>query len=311
MTRRPQSGKRSSDKRRQEARNFPWLLFLGAFALFGVYLFIHYAFVPDKESLPLPVEDDGGVSARRPSPAPAVGKTPTGLPLPEGRFDLAIVLDDFGDDLEIARRAVLLPRAVTFAVLPFLRYSNEISALAAAAGHEVILHLPMEPHNYPAQDPGEGALLLGAADEDILLNFTEALDHVPAAVGVNNHMGSAFTEDADRMRFLLSRFNALGLFFLDSRTSPHTVGEKVARELGVPCARRDVFLDNAADPKAIAGQFRELLELAQNQGHALAIGHARPLTVTMLPDLLAGAREAGFNLVPVAEYIRRHGEKKR
>src|SRR4029079_18505840 len=114
---------------------------------------------------------------------------------------------------------------------------------------EILLHLPMEPKN--GEDPGPGALLQGMSDEELKEKTLAALRAVPGAVGVNNHMGSKLSEEEGPMTAVLRILAARGLFFLDSRTSAQTVGYKVARELGVPAAERQVFLDSDSHPQAL------------------------------------------------------------
>ena len=116
---------------------------------------------------------------------------------------VAIVIDDFGPNLEIAKRFLELPIAITFSILPHQRYSQEIAELAHANHRQVILHMPMEPQGYPKVQPGKGALLLSMSREAVQQSLNNALDATPHVTGINNHMGSRFTENAALMKTVL------------------------------------------------------------------------------------------------------------
>jgi uncharacterized protein len=219
----------------------------------------------------------------------------------DGVARVAIVIDDVGFEerpiLELA--GIGLP--LTFAILPYQRYSRSLSARLRAAGHEVILHLPMEPRAFPRRDPGEGAVDEGMAPGEIETVVLRDIEEVPGVVGVNNHMGSRATADPLVMRAVLGVVRRQGLYFLDSRTTSDTVAYDTARALGVPAVERSVFLDDRREASYIEGQVRELLRKARERGSALAIGHPDPVTVEVLKrsaDLLRGAE---VRMVPASE----------
>jgi polysaccharide deacetylase 2 family uncharacterized protein YibQ len=138
---------------------------------------------------------------------------------------------------------------------------------------------------------------------ELRVSTRRALDAVPGAVGVNNHMGSALSEDGAAMAAVLEVVHALGLFFLDSRTSPASVGFASARDLGVPAAERRVFLDGDRDAAAIRGEFRRLLALADDGSAAIAIGHPYPETLEVLAEEIPRATALGYRFVTVSEVI--------
>jgi polysaccharide deacetylase 2 family uncharacterized protein YibQ len=139
------------------------------------------------------------------------------------------------------------------------------------------------------------------ADAELRKTLADDLDAVPNATGVNNHMGSVLTANADAMRVVMGELAQRRLFFLDSRTTAKTVAYRLAREAGVPSAERDVFLDDIAEKKAIAAQLARLEALAQRHGTAVAIGHPYPETVESLLEWLPTLAEKDLALVPASQ----------
>ena len=217
---------------------------------------------------------------------------------------VAIVIDDFGEDVRIAKEFLNLPLPITLSVLPHLPYTKEIARLAVERGYEVILHLPMQPKSYPETDPGPGALLISMNDYDIYRILSGDLDEDPYIIGVNNHMGSQFTEDKDKMKIVLSEIQRRGLFFLDSFTTPNSVGYLLAKQLGIPCARRDVFLDHKPNREFIVNQIKELIHKAKIQGSAIAIGHPHTITLEILKQQAHVFEEQGIMVVKLSELVK-------
>jgi hypothetical protein len=221
--------------------------------------------------------------------------------LPENHGRLAIVIDDLGNNREAAQQLADLPAAITLAVIPFTPYAEEAERLALRAGKEVVLHMPMEPQDYPHTDPGPGALLSAMSDADLERALLSALQEVPHAVCVNNHMGSALTEDPAAMAAVMQTLKARGLCFLDSRTSAHSLAQDQAEQAGVPAARRDVFLDNDRRPYAIRRRLLELSRLAHRHGRAVGIGHPYPETIQVLAETLPHLQKLGYEVVPLSQ----------
>ncbi|MEW5725633.1 MAG: divergent polysaccharide deacetylase family protein, partial [Thermodesulfobacteriota bacterium] len=213
--------------------------------------------------------------ARAAKPAPPEEK-------PRARPRAALIIDDFGLSLDQARCFLELECPVAFSILPFLDHSEDVARLAHGKGCPVMLHLPMEPDQYPQVDPGRGALLTSMSRPEIEAKTKAALQAVPFAVGVNNHMGSKFTEDRTRMDWVLSELKKEKVFFVDSRTSNHSVAYDEARRLGLPATKRTVFLDNVPEPQAIRVQLRKLIAQAGRPGGVVGIGHVYPVTCQVL-----------------------------
>jgi polysaccharide deacetylase 2 family uncharacterized protein YibQ len=140
--------------------------------------------------------------------------------------------------------------------------------------------------------------------QELTARIEAALQAMPFARGVNNHMGSRLTESRTTMQTVLQSVKRHKLFFLDSRTSKDSLAYQVAQELGVPTARRQVFLDNEAEPGKITQQLQRLIILAQQQGSAIAIGHPYPATVQVLQQHVPALRRAGIEIVPISRLVR-------
>ncbi len=218
---------------------------------------------------------------------------------------VAIIMDDLGRDLETARALLAIDLPVTFAILPGEARAVQVATLAHRAGREVLIHIPMEPQSYPATNPGKDALLLGQTPEEIRRRFQGFVERVPYAVGGNNHMGSRFTEYREGMEVVLAAMKEAGLFFVDSRTTGHSVALAEARRAGVPAAGRDLFLDNVQDVELIAREIRKLVVVAGRQGQAVGICHPYAQTLEALRREAPYLRQQQVELVPVSMLLAR------
>ena len=216
---------------------------------------------------------------------------------------IAIVIDDLGLDRGIARRLAAMDGPLTFSFLPYAGGLQSQVDMVKARGHEVLLHLPMEPHSSDA-DPGPHALYLGLSDEETLERMVWNLARIRGYVGVNNHMGSEYTENASYMGIVLSAIGAQGLMFLDSRTSARSVAGLLASRMGIATAERDVFLDNERNRAAILSALAQTERIAGDRGFAVAIGHPYPETLAALESWMEGLEGRGFVLVPITVIVR-------
>ena len=215
---------------------------------------------------------------------------------------IAIVIDDLGLNARRTQAAIALPPPLT---LSFLAYGTDLAGLtgsARAAGHELLVHVSMQPSD-PAIDPGPNALTVDLDGPEILRRLRWALNSFDGYVGINNHMGSRFTADAQGMDIVLGELRSRGLLFLDSFTSGRSVGFERARSQRVPAAIRHVFLDNDRSAAAIEAALREVERVAESGGVAVAIGHPYPETLAALEAWLPTLSEAGFAQVPLSATI--------
>jgi polysaccharide deacetylase 2 family uncharacterized protein YibQ len=231
----------------------------------------------------------------QPLPTPPPGEAP-------GRPRLAIIIDDCGQWLATERGFVELPFPVTLSVLPHVRYGSEIAQEAGAAGKGVMLHLPMQ--TISGRYPGPGTITTTMPDDAIRSEVSDDLAALPEAQGLNNHEGSLATQDPRVMGDVIDVLAHDRRFFIDSRTSAASVGEKIAHERGVPTAGRNVFLDNVDDEAAVAAQLRRALDIARAGGSAIAIGHPRPATLAAVRELGTQARAEGVDLTLASDLVR-------
>jgi polysaccharide deacetylase 2 family uncharacterized protein YibQ len=192
---------------------------------------------------------------------------------------------------------------LTLSFLPYGRDAPALAILARQRGHEIMLHMPMQPVG--GENPGPQALSADLGESEIRLRVGAALDRFGDAIGLNNHMGSRFTTEKRLLRPVMDELAARGLVFLDSRTSGASQGARAAEESGVPAALRDVFLDNDLSAEAIARQLEEVERLARRRGFAVAIGHPHDATLAALSVWLPGLSARGLQAVPVSTVIRR------
>lgn len=211
---------------------------------------------------------------------------------------VAIVIDDLGLLEAATESAIALDPSFTLSFLPYGEKAGDLAAKARAAGHEVLLHMPMEPDG--PVDPGPDALLTSLAADEIRARLGAALERVPQAMGLNNHMGSRFTADAEAIAVVLDEVSARGMMMLDSVTTPDSVIGDLAEALDVPNSARDVFLDNDRDPALINQQLDELERLARATGRAIALCHPYRETIAVLRAWLPAAERRGIRLVPLS-----------
>ncbi len=198
---------------------------------------------------------------------------------------IAIVIDDFGNGMKGTDEMLNLPVKLTVAIMPFLPSTKKDAESAHAKGHDVIVHMPMEPIRGRASWLGPGAILTSLTDDEIRRRVEAAIDDVPYAIGMNNHMGSRATADERVMRIVLQVCKERGLFFLDSRTSWKTVVPKVAKELGVPLLQNDVFLDDVNTRSHVLRQISAVRKELAKRSTCVVIGHVGPTGLTTSGEL--------------------------
>jgi len=215
---------------------------------------------------------------------------------------IALIIDDIGQTLSGARQFLQYNVPITFAVLPRLAKTEQAAMEIHDLGHKIMLHQPMEPLNGDL-DPGPGALYVGDEAEKILRVLAENIEDVPFAEGVNNHMGSRFTACGKEVHEVLSVVKDKGLFFVDSRTSNRSKAYKTARQLHMPAAYRNIFLDNQLEETYILSQLRHLKRISLRYGHAIGIGHPFPETSRAIGLFLKDMNDSGISLVHVTDLI--------
>ena len=233
---------------------------------------------------------------------PPVVPLPKPKPPAEALPKVAIIIDDLGYDRRIAQKFLDLDAGLTFAVLPLAPHTRLIAATIFKKGGELMLHLPMEPLEYPSVDPGPGALLSSMSADDLIAQLRENLSDVPGIKGVNNHMGSKLTAESARLYQVFSVLKQEGLFFIDSRSTAETVGRPSARLFQLPFAERDVFIDHVQDPELIRLRVKELIQIARKNGEAIGIAHPSKTTLRILEEMLPMLKKE-VQLVPASHVV--------
>lgn len=256
---------------------------------------------------PPPAAENAPTEYLHPDPQPSSAvKEPWPRPVKEPQQpSLAIVIDDVGQSLDLVPAFLDLNSPMTYAVIPFLPESVSAADLIHARGMPVILHLPMEPLNFPENDPGSGAILTSLSKREVQKRARKAMEAIPHLEGFNNHMGSKATASPEVMQWVMAAAKKKNLYFLDSRTNAATVGFVEARKAGLPTLQRDTFLDDTDDVEAVKVQLQKAADRAKREGFSVAIGHIKPNTLEALRQTLPELKNQGIRLVTLTELMGR------
>jgi polysaccharide deacetylase 2 family uncharacterized protein YibQ len=262
---------------------------------------------PPEAPPPPPPEPAQTALAPPPRPAPAPGtaawrRFAVASGPEDGRPMIAIVIDDMGLDRRHSAAVLELPAPLTLSYMTYAEDLGEQTEQARRHGDEIMLHVPMEPLA-PHIDPGPNALRVSQDDAEIRRRLDWGLGRIDGITGINNHMGSRFTQSTEGMGVVMAALRERGLFFLDSRTTPHSVGLAQAEAAGVPHAGRDIFLDDDMAAPAVAGELAKTEAVARRNGVAIAIGHPHEATIAELRRWLPLVAGRGFRLVPMSAVI--------
>ncbi len=222
-----------------------------------------------------------------------------------GRPMIAIVIDDLGLNRINARRTIALPPPLTLAFTTYAEGLEPMTAAARTVGHELMVHVPMEPED-TSYDAGENVLTTDLAPADVSRRLEWALGRFEGYVGINNHMGSKFTGSPVGMAQVMTELRSRGLLFLDSKTSSDSVGIGLAARMAVAHTSRDVFIDNEPENMdSIRRQLDKLEDIARRRGAAVGIGHPHDTTLEVLAQWLTEVEKRSFVLVPISAIVQR------
>ena len=217
---------------------------------------------------------------------------------------IAIVVTGLGHSSEAARSAIQgLPGPITLAFSPYSRHLDEWIRLARIAGHEVLMHVPMEPIQFPDDDPGPNTLLTSLKPSDNYQRLLWALGRGVGYVGVVSHKGSRFTADNRHMQPVLAALNRRGLLFVDSRTSTRSATADIATTIGLPWTIGTHRIDPRFAREPIDARLRELETVARKYGSAVGIGSVSPVTFERIAAWVNGVKRRGFVLAPVSAVV--------
>ena len=240
--------------------------------------------VIEKPALAVPVPIPGAVSK----------------PMPK----IAIVIDDLGIDISRTARTIKLKGPLTLSFMTYASGLPKQTKAARNAGHELWMHIPMEPGS-PDIDPGPNVLLTGLPKEELRASIQWNLNQFSGHVGINNHMGSRFTANLEGIRLVMEELKKRDLMFLDSITSGRSVAQRAAREAGVPFIGRNIFIDHLDETPEIIKRLAEVERLARKSGYAVAIGHPREKTLRVIGPWLDTIESKDFRLVPLSALIKK------
>jgi len=252
-------------------------------------------------------EKSAKVIEKSQAPEKRIDELATSLSLKDSansKIKIAIVFDDLGIDLSRSSRAIKLKSPLT---LSFITYAPKLKSQtnkALDAGHELWMHMPMEPQSQNI-DPGPNVLLTGLPKEELQAAIRWNLEQFNDYVGINNHMGSRFTSDLDSVRIFMKELKKRNLMFLDSRTSSQSVAQSAAIEAKVPFIARNIFIDHHDQTREIKKSLAQVERLAERNGYAVAIGHPRDKTLKEVESWLNTFEKKGLQLVPLSKLINR------
>lgn len=221
-----------------------------------------------------------------------------------GRGKIAIIIDDVGMNVKNSRAVMALPGSITLAFLPYAPQVRDMAKAAIAAGHEAMIHVPMEA---VGSNSGLGPLALRSGMDAATLNaqLEKMFASFDGYKGINNHMGSKLTQDAGAMDVVMAALRARDLYFIDSKTIGNSVAGARARYAGVPHAERDVFLDHEETSAFVAAALARTERLAHVNGYAIAIGHPKDVTIEGLRKWIPTLKDKGLELVPASMVLMR------
>jgi polysaccharide deacetylase 2 family uncharacterized protein YibQ len=243
----------------------------------------------------------------KPAPRQSLARKdiPASIPKPAPRKALpsvALIIDDLGYDKKIAQKFAQLNVTLTFSILPHSPFQKKIARLAQSKGLEIMIHMPMEPVEYPQVNPGPGTLLTSMSPDELINQLDQNLNTLPGVKGINNHMGSRLTSESTQMYQIFSILKKRELFFIDSRTTAESLCEPSARLLQVPFAQRDVFIDHYIEPDFIRNQIKELIRIAKKNGEAIGIMHPHSTTLKVLQEMMPDLK-GQVRLVPASKVV--------
>ncbi len=220
------------------------------------------------------------------------------------KLKIAIIIDDLGHKYAEGVEVIELDIPLAVAVLPFTPHGKKLAELAHANNQEVMLHLPMQPSS-AMHLMTDNTLSIQMMKDEFQGLVSKALDDIPHVSGVNNHMGSLFTQLPDQMQWLMQSIQnkSKDIFFIDSFTSQFSIAYQIADKNNIATARRDVFLDRELSANHMRAQIDTIRRTANANGYAIAIGHPFPETIALLKQSIPELRKQGFEFVKVSELL--------
>jgi len=282
-------------------KRFPFLTVIIVAALIAAMVITLERIPPGKDRTAIP---EGRKVEPREKALPPIPPERKGAEVESGGRQIAVIIDDIGYDLRLVEDLMRIEAPIAFAILPHTPHAREAARRLHAAGKEILLHLPMEPRSYPADNPGKGALFVDMDEGEIRRQIETDLTAVPYVSGVNNHMGSRFMEDEAGLAVMMEELAKKGLFFVDSLTTPDSRARSAAARAGVRYASRAVFIDHTPDhAAALANLLQPPPRGWAQEKPLLMIGHPRPETMRALREAQPLWQKEGVRMIPLSAYF--------
>ena len=214
---------------------------------------------------------------------------------------LVVIIDDIGNNYELGNAIVELKGPLTLAFLPHTPHSKSLALKAHQHKKEIILHAPMQ--NSRSAPLGPGALTLNLSKKEFQKTLSQDINSIPYVQGVNNHMGSALTQNKQAMQWVMETLKDKQLYFIDSLTSPKSVAYQQALNYQLPALRRHIFLDNDTSTPALTKQWNKALKIAKKTGRAILIGHPYAQSHAFLAKQLPKLAEQNIELIPASQLL--------
>ncbi len=227
---------------------------------------------------------------------------------PQVKGKIAIIIDDMGVNLT-SKLVEIMPAPLTLSYLPYAKNLQARVEKARKKGHEIMLHLPMEPIS-EYKDAGSHVLKVDSSKAELIKEIEWNLSRFNGYVGVNNHMGSRMTQDERAMNIVMAYLKKRNLFFIDSRTIGNSVAIRLAKEHGINYAKRDVFIDHEVTEDFVRKSLKKLEKKALRDGYAIAIGHPHKVSIKVLKEWIPTLKDKGLEIVPVSSLLYKVQENK-
>ena len=217
------------------------------------------------------------------------------------RPKIALTVGGLGLSASLTQAAVdMLPPGISLAFTPYGTSLQGMVSAARASGHEVLMEVPLEPYDYPNNDPGQNTLLAESAPKDNLARLQWVMSRFTGYAGLVNSQGSKYLASIKDMDVLFGAVQNRGLYFMDNGQSDQSIARDAARANGTAFLRADMQVDQVPSAADIDKQLAELEKQAQQKGVAIGVATAYPVTLERLKAWALTLEQKGLVLVPTS-----------
>lgn len=217
------------------------------------------------------------------------------------RPKIGIIVGGLGLGAAVTEAAVeRLPPAVTLSFTPYGTSLQAVVTEARAKGHEVLLEVPLEPYDYPDNDPGQNTLLTGTTAPENPARLRWVMSRFAGYAGLINSQGGKYLASSDDIRFLTQEALKRGLYLVDNGQADQSIARETAASVGLSFARGDTQIDREPTREGIEKQFAALEALAKERGVAIGVAGAFPVTIDRVSAWAMGLEQKGIALAPIS-----------